>query len=128
DFSRTATGSAPGQTVGLTILAHPNSSRTGEVAPLFSLAAGGSRRVGRLELEFGAPGSLVTATLSSPVLSRTPVTIKTTLDGKISVDTEAERVTVEGEPLGAPVLFELDRLQRGVTIDLAGCVLLLLHL
>ncbi len=128
DFAATETGGASAATVGLTLLAHPNSARIGEVAPLFSLSAGGARRVSRLELEFGAPGSSVTATLGTPVLSRKPTIIKTTIDGKISVESEADRVNVEGRPLGVPVTFDLDQLRQGITLDLAGCVLLLLHL
>jgi two-component system nitrogen regulation response regulator GlnG len=118
--------------VGLTILAHPDAERVGEVAVLFPLFAGGARRLSRLEPDFrvsdGAPGR----PLTTAMISRRPLTIlsvKNRDKGTFMIDPgpDPTRVAVDGVPLKSLVEIDPIRLQRGIVIELGQSVLLLLH-
>lgn len=130
DFSSSSSSGAGHATVGLTLLQHPDVSRVGQVAVLFSLALGGARRVSRAEPEFHWHGQARGSPLLSGVVSRTPLLIQTSGAGTLTIghDGSLTRVRVDGRTLTGEQQLEQRALERGVVIELAGCVLLLLHL
>jgi two-component system, NtrC family, nitrogen regulation response regulator GlnG len=129
DFSLSTFAGHGGPLVGLTLLYHPDTSRVGQVAPLFSLAIGGTRKLSRLEPEFHWHGEEARQPLMSPVLSRTPLVIRAIDADTLSIENPAglSAVTAHGQPLTAPLSISTAELARGVVIGLSGCVLLLLH-
>src|SRR5688572_21993353 len=80
--------------VGLTLLAHPDTTRVGELSVLFSLAVGGARAVSRVEPDFHAPGASGGKPLTSPVLSRAPVWIRLLPSGMLQLENEGGRARV----------------------------------
>ena len=129
DFSLSTMGSADGALVGLTVLFHPNLERVGQVSALFSLAVGGVRRLSRLEPEFHWHGADRGEPLASPVLSRTPIIVRGTEQGSLSIENPAglNAVLVQGQPLLGAREFPESALTSGIVISLSGSVLLLLH-
>jgi DNA-binding NtrC family response regulator len=129
DFSLSTFAGHGGPLVGLTLLYHPDASRVGQVAPLFSLAIGGTRKLSRLEPEFHWHGDEAGQPLMSPVLSRTPVVIRAVDSDTLSIENPAglNAVTAHGQPVTAPLSVSTAELSRGVVIGLSGCVLVLLH-
>jgi DNA-binding NtrC family response regulator len=129
DFSLSTLGSADGALVGLSVLLHPNVARVGQVSALFSLAVGGTRRLSRLEPEFHWHGVERGEPLASPVLSRTPIIVRGTEQGSISIENPASlnAVLVQGQALLEPREFPASDLESGIVISLSGSVLLLLH-
>lgn len=95
---------------------------------LFSRRAGGSRSVSRLEPSFAAPGRAAGEPLGTLILSRTPISIKTSARGQMVITAEGDcRCSVNGRPLVGACEFAPEELERGVLVELAGAVLLLLH-
>ena len=90
---------------------------------------GGARAVSRLEPDFHAPGASAGRPLTSPVLSRAPLWIRLLPSGMLQLENEGgrARVVVNEEPLAGTREFPLEALERGVLLELSGCVLLLLH-
>jgi len=129
DFSLSTLGSADGALVGLSVLLHPNVARIGQVSALFSLAVGGTRRLSRLEPEFHWHGADRGEPLASPVLSRTPIIIRGTEHGSISIENPAaiHAVLVQGQALLGQQEFPATDLEGGIVISLSGSVLVLLH-
>jgi DNA-binding NtrC family response regulator len=129
DFSLSTLGSADGALVGLSVLLHPNVARIGQVSALFSLAVGGTRRLSRLEPEFHWHGVDRGEPLASPVLSRTPIIIRATEHGSVSIENPAaiNAVLVQGQALLGQREFPTSDLEGGIVISLSGSVLLLLH-
>jgi len=129
DFSLSTLGSADGALVGLSVLLHPNVARIGQVSALFSLAVGGTRRLSRLEPEFHWHGVDRGEPLASPVLSRTPIVIRATEHGSVSIENPAaiNAVLVQGQALLGQREFPTSDLESGIVISLSGSVLLLLH-
>jgi len=129
DFSLSTMGSADGALVGLTVLFHPNVERVGQVCALFSLEVGGVRRLSRLEPDFHWHGVEKGEPLASPVLSRTPIIVRGTERGSLSLENPASlnAVLVQGQPLLGAREFPESDLTSGIVISLSGSVLLLLH-
>ena len=129
DFSLSTLGSADGALVGLSVLLHPNVARIGQVSALFSLAVGGTRRLSRLEPEFHWHGADRGEPLASPVLSRTPIIIRGTEQGALSIENPAaiNAVLVQGQALLGQREFPATDLESGIVISLSGSVLVLLH-
>jgi DNA-binding NtrC family response regulator len=129
DFSLSTLGSADGALVGLSVLLHPNVARIGQVSALFALSIGGTRRLSRLEPEFHWHGVDRGEPLASPVLSRTPIIIRATEHGSISIENPGaiNAVLVQGEALLGQREFAASDLEGGIVISLSGSVLVLLH-
>jgi two-component system nitrogen regulation response regulator GlnG len=129
DFSMSTMGSADGALVGLTVLFHPNVARVGQVSALFSLSVGGVRRLSRLEPDFHWHGADSGEPLASPVLSRTPIIVRGTEQGTLSIENPANlnAVLVQGQPLLGAREFAESTLTSGIVISLSGSVVLLLH-
>lgn len=115
--------------IGLTILVHPDLTRVGEVALLSPALRRGSVNLSRTEPLFAGNGPQAPRSLQHPVVSRQPIAISTTSTAiRVAVGELGQRVrlsaTLPPSPDGAFPVAELD---RGIVIELSGCVLLLLH-
>ncbi len=113
----------------LTILHHANLARVGEVALLGEIAQGGSIRLGRLTPEFAPTGSASGSPLADQHLSREPLELIAAPDGavRLSVGVSRTRVEANGVPIETEALFSRERLTRGVVLNLAERIVLLLH-
>jgi two-component system nitrogen regulation response regulator GlnG len=113
----------------LTIAAHPRAHRVGERLLLEALATGRQARLSRNEPDFTRPGGAVGLHLADPFLSRKPLVFAPGPEGRIRVDPgEGSRVAVGGEVLREPWEFSAEEVAAGVPLELAGRVLLVLHL
>jgi len=118
-----------GQVPALTIVYHPDLARVGERA-LLAPGTDGRARVSRLHPLFVHRGGANKGTpLAEPHLSRKPAFIEYERGGNValSAPTGPTKLLVEGEPLTERCEFGDEELERGVLLDLAGHVLLLLH-
>ena len=109
----------------LTVLWHPAREAIGRCAALPS-------RLSRLEPEFAAPGAADTddarAPLADPHLSRTAIALAALPGGGVRIAAPAiAELVVDGVPAGTVELAAAD-LARGVVLELAGRVALLLQL
>ena len=113
----------------LTILYHPRLERVGERAVLRELALGKPAWVARRKPEFSAPGEYASRPLDDRYLSRKPLRLEAD-GGVVRLDPTASRtrVAVDGAELLGPRELAGDDLERGVVLELAGRVVLLLHL
>jgi two-component system nitrogen regulation response regulator GlnG len=113
----------------LTIASHPVARRVGERLLLSALAAGRSVEVSRNEPLFMRPGNALGAHLSDPCLSRRPIVFSAGPEGSVRVDPGPGRQTsVGGTLLQEPWEFSAEQVAAGVPLELAGRVVLLLHL
>jgi two-component system, NtrC family, nitrogen regulation response regulator GlnG len=110
----------------LTVLGHADRARLGERAALKALLVGQSVEVSRAQLKFGRPGEPPRAPLADPHLSRTPFRIRADGVGLV-VEPNGVPLSAEGRALTGPEAFTAEQLERGVVLELGGCVLLLLH-
>jgi two-component system, NtrC family, nitrogen regulation response regulator GlnG len=120
------------EVVALTILAHPDVARVGEVAALFGASTGGAKRVSRLEPEFQPANGGQGRPLASAMVSRRPVLILSIRKGAhhalmLDPGKEPARVSVDGVVIERMTELDPKRLRRGFIIELGGCVLMLLH-
>ncbi|WP_437708960.1 sigma 54-interacting transcriptional regulator [Sorangium sp. So ce448] len=114
----------------LSVLYHPRLERIGERAVLADLALRDAVALSRMEPYFGPPGAIGDAPLGDTHLSRKPLRIIALPDDRIRLDA-AERgshVAVDGAPLEGSRDFSLGEVTRGVVIELASRVVLLLHM
>lgn len=128
-FDRTGTKSALPETVGLTILFHPQIDRVGDIAPLCDYVSNARALISRTEPTFRQTNGCKTDVLASPVLSRKPLEISVMSDGGISVVNTSDSVEVvaESEVLGPTRTFSSAEFERGIVLTLADSVALLLH-
>ncbi len=112
----------------LTILFHDDHRRVGEVAVLTALVSGEEVKISRLEPHFGGPGRS-RQPLADPHLSRTPLSLKLKSYG-IELDCEktSTPVSLGNVPVSDRRLLTMDELDKGVVIQLANSIVLLLHL
>ena len=113
----------------LTILYHPDLRRTGERAVLRGLLDGRPASLSRLEPAFGPPHSAETKPLLDRHLSRSPLRLNRGEDGTLELAAAEGRthVTADGVPVTDARSFPLQEIERGVVLELANRVLLLLH-
>ncbi len=113
----------------LTIVSHPMSRRVGERLLLSPLTAGRSVELSRNEPFFMRPGNTLGAHLSDPCVSRRPLVFSPGTAGGVRVDPGPGRQTaVAGTLLQEPWEFSAEQVAAGVPLELAGRVVLLLHL
>jgi two-component system, NtrC family, nitrogen regulation response regulator GlnG len=114
--------------LALTIVSHPQARRVGERHILEALASGKEVALSRNEPDFMRPGSALGAPLGDPFVSRRPIRLTVSQDGRahLFVDEGGTRVAV-GEPLSGGIHLEPEELETGVPIELADRVVLLLH-
>ncbi len=109
---------------GLTILAHPDSSRVGARAPLGSLETGAT--LSRVEPGFFSIDGSSHQPIADPHVSRNAV-LRLEREGGLKVLPGAQRFELDGRPVHEPVAVSEEDLRSGVVLVLAGRVALLLH-
>jgi two-component system nitrogen regulation response regulator GlnG len=116
---------------GLTILFHPDTRRVGERVHLGGLPAGRTVYLSRTEPEFVQPGDSLFRSLEDRHLSRSPLRlamVEETGAIRLSVGESRTRVVADGTPVTDSRVFSPRDLERGVVLELAGRIVLLLHL
>ncbi|MCY1015347.1 sigma-54 dependent transcriptional regulator [Pyxidicoccus sp. MSG2] len=114
----------------MTIAAHPQAHRVGERLLLESLTAGRPVHLSRNEPDFLRPGGALGLHLADPFLSRKPLVFAPgAAEGGVRLEpSEGGRVAVGGEVLREPWELTAQEVAEGVPLELAGRVLLVLHL
>ena len=112
---------------GLVVLFHPDLTRVGEFAPLSDLGTGSA--LSRTEPVFHGSFSDDYRPLADPHLSRKPLTIAQDGD-QILIDPgpSGSTVLVDGVPIAGREAFPLSSLNRGLVLELAQRVVLLLRI
>ena len=111
----------------LTILFHPQAPRVGARAYLGQIVRGREARLSRLEPDFEQPGSQ--APLNDPYLSRRPIRFLPVPGGiEIRLDEGHTRIVLNGEPVDGGRVLSLAEIREGAVLEMAGRVVLLLHL
>jgi DNA-binding NtrC family response regulator len=113
----------------ITILFHPDVRRTGERAILRPLLDGRTASLSRLEPEFESPESAVPRPLLDRHLSRSPLRLTRGAKGAIdlAIGETRTRVVADGAPVTGSCSFSAPEIERGVILELANRVVLLLH-
>ena len=134
DLSRTGTdvllgagGLAFEPIPALTILFHPQVRRVGARAYLGQTVRGQEARLSRLEPDFEQPGSR--EPLNDPYLSRRPIRFLPVPGGiEMRLDEGHTRIALNGEPVDGSRVLSLAEIREGAVLEMAGRVVLLLHL
>jgi two-component system, NtrC family, nitrogen regulation response regulator GlnG len=114
----------------LTILYHPDLSRVGECARLPELARGSEALVSRTEPDFAAPVQGRPLPLGNPYLSRTPWRLRRDPEtGAVRLLSAESRnsIAADGVRISERRDFTAGEVRRGVVLELADRVVLLLH-
>jgi DNA-binding NtrC family response regulator len=113
----------------ITILFHPDVRRTGERAILRPLLDGRTASLSRLEPEFESPDSPLPRPLLDRHLSRSPLRLTRGAKGAIdlAIGETRTRVVADGVPVTGSCSFAAPEIERGVILELANRVVLLLH-
>jgi two-component system, NtrC family, nitrogen regulation response regulator GlnG len=116
----------------LTILYHPDLSRVGERALLGDLLEGREAHLSRLEPAFEPPGRVdfrMSRPLSDLHLSRSPLRLLRTGDGSLQLFAAETRTRVlaDGVPVHEGCSLPGRDVERGIVLELADRVVLLLH-
>lgn len=113
----------------LTILFHPEASRVGDRVVLHALMDGRAVPLSRLEPGFEVPYQPGMRPLSDRHLSRSPLRLVRTEEGavQISVGESRTRVVADGSPIQENWTFTPQEIERGVVLELAERLVLLLH-
>ncbi len=111
----------------LTLLFHPQALRVGARAHLGQIVRGAEARLSRLEPDFEQPG--YQAPLNDLYLSRQPILFLPVPGGiEIRLDEGHARIALNGEPVGGSRVISLAEIREGAVLEIAGRVVLLLHL
>ena len=112
----------------LTILSHPRADRAGERMLLDAVTAGRTVNLSRNTPDFVKPGHLLGLPLADPFVSRTPIRLSAVLGGAIRVTAgpTATPLVMDAEVKEA-VEFSPEQVARGIVLELARRVVLLLH-
>jgi len=109
----------------LTIIAHPYAERTGQSC---FLRRKGTTELTRLEPDFTEVGATFGEGLGDPFVSRKPILLTPHHGGVIIDNTQVgKRLSINGTPWPESVTLSANELDRGVVLNLAGRVCLLLH-
>jgi len=113
----------------LTILYHPDLERVGERLALFDPPVARPTALSRLEPVFQRPDGRINGSLDSPFISRKPVWLAPAASGAVRLSPEAggTEVVADGEPVFTSRKFSAAELKRGVVLQLARRVVVLLH-
>jgi two-component system nitrogen regulation response regulator GlnG len=120
--------SGPVSVPALTLLHHPDLRRVGERALLSELPLGVEVRIGRHEPEFAQPDATTGEPLSDPYISRQPLHLRPAPGGIVlSTGASRTRVVADGTPVSGDLEISAADVDRGVVLELAGRLVLLLH-
>ncbi len=113
----------------LTLLYHPDLRRVGERVLLSELRSGLAVELERNRPELAPPGGSRGEPLADRFLSRRPLRFQPADGDAVALEVGASRtrVAVDGEPLAGERTFTAGELERGVVLELAGRVVVLLH-
>jgi two-component system, NtrC family, nitrogen regulation response regulator GlnG len=113
----------------LSILYHPDLARVGERLVLSDLASSPGVLLSRTGPDFVGASRDAGAPLADRNLSRNPIRLSALEDGGVRVELGEcrTRVAVRGAPLDGAVDLTASEVRRGVTLELGGRVVLLLH-
>lgn len=113
----------------LTLLYHPDLCRVGERALLSELLLGREARLGRHEPELAAPEATAGAPLDDRHISRQPLHLRPAPGGGVvlAAGESRTRVVVDGVPLAGELAIPAAGLTRGIVLELADRIVLLLH-
>jgi two-component system nitrogen regulation response regulator GlnG len=122
-------GSGPAAIPALTLLYHPDLRRVGDRALLSEIPLGRESRLGRLEPELAAPEAAAGEPLNDRHISRQPLRLRPAAQGGIVLATAESptQVMVDGVRLLGELVIPAADLSRGVVIELADRMVLLLH-
>ncbi len=114
----------------LTLLAHPDPRRVGELASLPALLSGKAEPLSRREPLFAPPKGGQPRPLADPRLSRQPLRIAAGGGGGVTLETGSSPtdIEVDGEPLTERRVLSRRQLEQGVALLLARRVALILRL
>jgi two-component system nitrogen regulation response regulator GlnG len=122
-------GRAPATVPALTVLFHPDVRRVGEWTALSELLLGREAQLSRNYPDFISPDRLPGGPLADRYISRRPVLLQPA-PGKgivLSLGESRTRVDADGVPVLQSRELSAGELERGVVVELAGRVVLLLH-
>ncbi len=122
---RPGVGSDPRRPV-LTLAFHPDSSRIGARAGLTDLLAKAPISISRTTPNFVGPVGFESAPIADPYVSRRPLRLEPA-GADIRLVPGGSPVVVDGVPVTDPLTVRDDQIERGVVIELAERVVLLLH-
>jgi two-component system nitrogen regulation response regulator GlnG len=128
---RPQTARAPGPPLvpSLTIISHPTFARVGERLVLDALSSGSAMALSRNAPDFVRPGSALGRPLDDPFVSRKPIRFSPAPAGGVRVLAgDGGPLRIAGAEARDSVEIGLDELAAGVPFELAGRVVLLLHL
>lgn len=114
----------------LTVAAHPDPDRVGEIAVLVELDARGAADLGRLAPEFAPPGSpWRRRPLADRSVSRRPLALVAGAAAGLEIERRRHpgEVLVDGRLLTGRLAVPAAQMERGVALELAGRVVLVLH-
>jgi two-component system nitrogen regulation response regulator GlnG len=113
----------------LTILYHPDIQRVGERVILSGLLPGGNLPLSRLEPKFEAPYQSGARPLLDRCISRSPFLITMDESGALGLSTEGlrTRLVADGVPVVKSCVLPAPEVERGVVLELADRIVLLLH-
>lgn len=114
----------------LTILFHPQAWRVGDRAFLGQIVQGMEASLSRLEPDFEEPGVRRREPLNDPYLSRRPIRFRPAPGGGIELrlGDSRTRVVAAGEAVEGSRVFSAAEVHAGVVLEIAGRVVLFLHL
>lgn len=115
--------------VVLTLLSHPDPRRVGERSALFELGAGRTVELSRHRPRFASPGAPWDDTpLDDPFLSRKPWRLSPAAGGlELTRGQSSTALHLNGKAVDERAVVDETDLARGVTLELAGRLALLLH-
>jgi two-component system, NtrC family, nitrogen regulation response regulator GlnG len=118
-----------GTVLALTVLFHPDVRRVGEWTALSELLLGREAQISRNYPDFISPDRLPGGPLADRYVSRQPVLLQPAPGKAVVLSLGESRTRVEAD--GLPVLQSRElsaaELERGVIVELAGRIVLLLH-
>ncbi|MDJ0836824.1 MAG: sigma-54 dependent transcriptional regulator [Acidobacteriota bacterium] len=111
----------------LTILYHADLERLGDMLFLGELAAGRRAEISRARPVFtGADGRV--QPLADPFISRKPMAFSNAPNGSVQLNPGGTAVLADGSPVTDARVFSSGEVARGVVLELADRVVLLLHM
>jgi DNA-binding NtrC family response regulator len=130
DAPASSSARRPATVPALTIVYHPVLRRIGDRVVLGELAVGREARISRVAPRFAPPRQPHGVALDHPRISRAPFVLRPCADGGVVLDPHDSRtrIAIDGDAVGEPRRISPDELQRGVVIELAERVALLLHM
>jgi len=113
----------------LTVLYHPNPRRIGQLVCLSEIPLGREALLSRYEPELKSPGQLVGEPLADSHISRRPLRLRATPENGVEIVVGDSRtgVVAQGVSVFQSCAFSPEEIERGVTLELASRIVLLLH-